>query len=765
MNSSFFSCLSFAVLSLSTASAEQVSPPLNIIPIPLEVTVTQGDPFVLTARSSISAQGQGAQAIADFFTAKLQLSTGFSLQKQDKNADISLYIDATADIPDEGYQLSVSCMGVRVVAKDAAGLFYGMQSFLQLFPAQIASLQPVTGLIWEAQAVEISDAPRFAYRGIMLDVCRHFMPVDYIKRQIDVLSLFKMNRLHWHLTEDQAWRIEIKKYPKLTEIGAQRVEGEGHVHQGFYTQEEVKDIVAYAAARHITIVPEFELPGHELAAIAAYPELSCRNSKVTPRIVWGVEDIVMCPAKDFTFEFIEDVIDEMVPLFPGEYFHVGGDECPKESWKNCPACQALIKEKGLEAKDGHSAEENLQSYVIGRAEKMLEARGKKLIGWDEILEGGLSPNATVMSWRGEAGGIAAAKLGHDVVMTPNSHLYLDHFQGNQHIEPVAIGGHTTLARSYSYDPMPAELKKAGKEEHILGVQGNLWSEYLYSEQLAEYRLYPRAIAIAEVGWSEPSKKNFSDFVRRLDYASQLMDAYGIHYHIPQPEEEMPTDQLVFVDKATLSFDSSRPMKIVYTTDGSDPTPDSPVVTGSLTFEKDTTLKVRSVLNSGKMSPVRCIDIHKQDYIPASTPANTKAGLRMTTTKGYYLNMQQLEASKEQPEKRIMTETRELPALGEKASAIAEGYLAIPEDGVYLFRTNNNQLYIDGQLIVDNDGEVKRFSRQSGTIALAKGLHRIKIVYLGHILGGWPTSWDSGEVTFQHMGSKKTEKVTPQILFH
>ncbi len=754
-----------APLLLAFFASGQEAPPINIIPIPADVTPMAGQPFVLTSECSFHADGTQAQSIADFFAAQMKLSTGYNLERGKGKANIRLQLMPEHDMLSESYDLTVHEDGVLIVAKDAAGLFYGMQSLLQLFPAEIASKTEVKDVKWVAPAVKIADGPRFPYRGVMLDVCRHFMSVEFIKRQIDVLAMFKMNRLHWHLTEDQAWRIEIKKYPKLTEIGARRIEGEGHVHEGFYTQEEVKDIIAYAAARHITVIPEFELPGHELAAIAAYPELSCRGGQHKPRIIWGVEDIVMCPAKDSTFTFIEDVIGEMCELFPSEYFHIGGDECPKVSWKNCPACQQLIKEQGLQAEHGHTAEERLQSYVINRVEKMLNARGKKLLGWDEILEGGLSPNATVMSWRGEKGGITAARMGHDVVMSPTDFMYLDYFQGHRNVEPVGFGGYVPLSKTYSYDPIPAVLAQEGKGQHVLGVQGNLWSEYLYTEELAEYRLYPRALAIAEVGWSLPSKKNFDQFCHRLDSALMRLDAHSINYHIPQPEQQLNMKTHAFVDATELTFKSTRPVKMVYTLDGSDPTPQSTPYVEPLLFTEDAELKIRSVLPSGKMSPVRHITMDKQSYSAATKLINPALGLRLRLIPGKYLNMAQLHTSNAQPQHRLMKNWLDIRVGYDDHSTIAEGYVYIPEDGVYLFETNNNELWIDGKLLVNNDGEVKRHSRSAGSMALAKGHHHIKVVWLGNIIGGWPSQWDNGDVSITNMKTNKKQVIAPNELFH
>lgn len=321
---------------------------------------------------------------------------------------ISIILDSKASNNPEGYSLTVTEHLIEVKACTPHGLFYGLQTMMQLLPAEVEFTELQKGVDWVMPCVKITDAPRFSYRGFMLDPCRHFVPVETVKKQIDVLSLFKVNTMHWHLTDDQGWRIEIKRYPKLTEIGAERVEGEGFKHGGYYTQEQIKEIVDYAAERFITVVPELEMPGHELAAIAAYPELSCRDSHVKPRIVWGVEDVVMCPGKETMFTFLENVIEEMVSLFPSTYFHIGGDECPKTSWEKCPNCQKRIASMGLVDDKKHTAEQYLQSYVVRRMEKVLKKYGKRLIGWDEILEGGLSPEATVMSWRGEMGGIEAA---------------------------------------------------------------------------------------------------------------------------------------------------------------------------------------------------------------------------------------------------------------------------------------------------------------------------------------------------------------------
>lgn len=724
---------------------------INIIPQPLELQQQAGR-FMLTSHTSFYASTPEAATVAAFFAAKLQKSTGLALpiHTTDSSASISLKIVPSFHSSTEAYRLVVDTASVTIEASTPQGLFYGMQSFMQLLPAEVESPTHVKNLTWSTPCVTISDAPRFGYRGFMLDPCRHFIPVESVKKQIDVLSLFKMNTFHWHLTDDQGWRIEIKRYPKLTEVGAKRIEGEGYEYGGFYTQEEIKEVVAYAAERFITVIPELEMPGHEMAAIAAYPELSCKGEPGTPRILWGIEDIVMCPGKEDMFTFLEGVMEEMIPLFPSEYFHVGGDECPKTSWKSCPACQARIKAEGIKGDKTHSAEEYLQSYVIQRMEKVLTKHGKKLIGWDEILEGGLSPNATVMSWRGEEGGIAAALQNHDVIMSPGVNgMYLDQFQGDPKIEPVSIGGYNLLSRVYAYNPVPDTLVTLGKDSYILGVQCNNWSEYMYTTDIMEYRIYPRALAVAEIGWTPLARKDYADFERRINNAYVRLDGHGINYHIPQPEQPNGSCNFVaFVDSTQLVFTTTRPQTMVYTLDGSEPTAHSPRYESPFTLTANSTVKIRTLLPSGKMSPTRTITVEKQSLAPAVQPSVVKPGLQMMRTEGVFFKASELIGITDWSEKKIesLEELHQQEKFTEdmrgikQYAAVATGYIDIPEDGVYYFSTNNDEFWIDGKLLISNEGEVKRFSRNDSSVALAKGLHPIKMVFLCHTIGGWPSLW-------------------------
>ena len=773
----------FAAVSLLSCSksTKVYNEGINIIPVPVEMELSEQEDFILNKSTVIVADGELQREVAEFFAAKIAKSTGFDLKivsEAPATNFILLEINPEMEIKEEGYTLDVTPENVVVSAKERSGLFYGMATVMQLLPAEIESLSKVRGIEWAIPAVKIADYPRFSYRGLHLDPCRHFMTVEDVKKHLDLMSMFKFNIMHFHLTEDQGWRIEIKKYPLLTELGSKRVEGEGFVHEGFYTQEELKELVEYARMRNITIIPEIEVPGHALAAITGYPWLSCNEQETTPRIIWGVEDVVMCAGKETTFEFVEDVIKEVVEIFPSEYIHIGGDECPKGEWEKCPLCQAKIKELGIDKTiKGHTPEMRLQSYFIERVEKIVEKYGRKIIGWDEILEGGLAPSATVMSWRGLWGGIAAAMQGHDAIMTPSTDgYYFDHYQGDYRIEPMAIGGFTTLEKVYSYNPVPDTIKAMGLEHHILGVQGNTWSEYMYDESVREYRIYPKAFALAEVAWSPMERKDFKDFDRRVNNAYVRLDQYEVNYHIPQPEQPGGSYNFIaFVDSTVMEFTTTRPVKMVYTLDGSEPTPSSREYTEPFVLTENTTVKIRSVLPSGKCSPVRTIIVEKQQYAPATEVEGAQQGLKMEVTQGTFLNRAQLNSQQREWSQSVIESTRDLVNVVPsdnymrenfpQFASVATGYIMIPEDGIYYFGTNFNDLSIDGKLVVDNDDKVKRYSSTGTSVALAKGLHPIKVTFLGHILGGWPSNWDRGDIMMREKSDEKFYRVSPEMLWY
>ncbi|MGQ9621175.1 MAG: beta-N-acetylhexosaminidase [Bacteroidales bacterium] len=509
-----------------------------VIPAPLSLIESSGK-FTFSAKSSIVLSPMNEETLlsANFLASLVKNYTGYELVvKEGSKAtgrSVFMSIDTSVKNP-EAYIFSVTPKKITVKAATPAGLFYAVQTIRQLMPPEVEKSFSGQSITLSVPCCEIKDEPRFIYRGMHLDVGRHMFPVETIKKYIDLMALHKFNYFHWHLTEDQGWRIEIKKYPKLTEIGAFRKETivghagrkpqvfDGKRYGGFYSQDEVREIVKYASSKFITVIPEIEMPGHSLAALASYPELSCTGGPFETGTKWGIFEDVYCAGKEETFRFLEDVLSEVIELFPSEYIHIGGDECPKTRWEKCPLCQKRIKIEGL--KDEHE----LQSYFIKRIEKFLISKGKRLIGWDEIMEGGLAPEATVMSWRGIASGIEAAKQNHNVIMTPTCYFYLDYYQAEPDKEPLAIGGYLPLETVYSFDPHFEELTEE-QHKHILGVQGNVWTEYIPSPGHLEYMACPRMFAISEVGWTQPSKKDFEDFLARFTVQCARYDAMNINY--------------------------------------------------------------------------------------------------------------------------------------------------------------------------------------------------------------------------------------------
>ncbi|MEA3450326.1 MAG: beta-N-acetylhexosaminidase [Bacteroidota bacterium] len=525
-----FLILGIVFLTYTFAKSQDLA--VNIIPEPQKVEILKGTYiFAKKIKIVIPFGGDEYRFIADLLKEKLASSTDDIQIIIDsdfkRKADIVFILTNKYDpkISKEGYYLTVK-KNVEIVANSAQGLFYGLQTLLQLMSPEELSETVIP-------KVKIADKPRFEYRGMHLDVCRHFVTVDSVKRYIDLLAMHKMNTFHWHLTEDQGWRIEIKKYPLLTQIGSKRREtmvaknfnpfvGDGKSYSGFYTQEEIKDIVKYAQLRQITIIPEIEMPGHSLAALAAYPFLGCTGKDYSVGTKWGVFNDVYCAGNDSVFVFLQNVLTEVMELFPSKYIHIGGDECPKTHWSTCPKCQLRIINEGLEN------EHELQSYFIKRIETFLNAHGRSIIGWDEILEGGLAPNATVMSWRGEKGGVEAARQKHNVIMTPGGYCYFDHYQANPKTEPLAIGGYTNLKTVYFYEPIPKGLTPS-EAKYVLGAQGNVWTEYMPNYKHVEYMAVPRICALSEVLWSTKESRDWDDFLVRLEILFKRLDKLDVNY--------------------------------------------------------------------------------------------------------------------------------------------------------------------------------------------------------------------------------------------
>ncbi len=526
------------VTMMATGSMKAQTARYDIVPLPRSIVQQHAPGFVLGEKTAIVyADGleKEARFLSDYVAEMTQMKLAVRplAKKSDARGNILLSIavpnkkKVVVEPNEEAYTLTVTAKGVAISGQTAAAVFRGVQTLRKSLPIVKGSGSQIA-----LPAVVIQDEPRFAYRGMHLDCSRHFFPVEFVKRFIDLIALHGMNKFHWHITDDQGWRFESKKYPKLTSIGGWRsgtVVGrnsgidDGIRHGGFYTQEECRDIVRYAADRHITIIPEIDMPGHMVAALAAYPEYGCTGGPYEVEHTWGVFADVLCPGKEQTFKFVEDVLSEVIDVFPSEYIHIGGDECPRDRWKTCDLCQQRIKNEGIKGEGKQTAEDHLQGYFTKRVEKFLHTKGKRLIGWDELLGCDVDVTSTIMSWRGAEPGAKAAKLGHDVIMTPNSPMYFDHYQTDKtNNEPLSIGGNSPVAKVYAFEPVAADLTTE-EAKHILGVQANVWTEYIYSTQHVEYQILPRMAALAEVQWLQPDQKDFDAFKERVTRLKAIYD--------------------------------------------------------------------------------------------------------------------------------------------------------------------------------------------------------------------------------------------------
>ena len=593
MPSKIIKALFVFVLLIQSCKNETLEFPISKV-IPAPMSHTYSDAFFTFDQDLIIEKHQQFPLSGNFLEAFFQNNGSILINESVDSPKIQFILDETIE-NEEGYILDIQKDLITINAKEDAGAFYAVQTLRQLLPEGFeGDDQNMVKTSIRSQRIE--DAPRFKYRGMHLDVGRHMYSTDFIKKYIDAIAMLKMNTFHWHLTEDQGWRIEIKKYPKLNEVAAYRNETlighyndqpqqfDGKRYGGYYSQEEIKELVAYAQARHVTIIPEIEMPGHSQAAIAAYPELGCSGEQVEVATKWGVFEDIYC-TKDETFDFLEDVLDEVIELFPSEYIHIGGDEAPKTRWKACAECQRRIQSEGL--KDEHE----LQNYFITRIERYLNSKGRQIIGWDEILEGGLAPNATVMSWRGINGAIEAAKKGHNVVMTPTSHCYFDYYQSEGDNEPLAIGGFLPLEKVYSFEPIPKELT-AEQSKHVLGAQANMWTEYMPTSDQVEYMLFPRILAISEVGWTTKANKNYEAFVPRVEQFVNRLELLDFNYanHLYEVEEQLNfSEGKISYGLSTLTEGKD----IRYTLNGDEPTANSELYETPLLI--DSTVLVQSAV--------------------------------------------------------------------------------------------------------------------------------------------------------------------------
>ncbi|MVN23143.1 family 20 glycosylhydrolase [Mucilaginibacter arboris] len=758
-------CFILVFFAFTNCFSQNADPNSGLIPAPFSIKKNPGK-FFLHKRSIIQTDLKDNKAVFFLSSYLQQFKNINDTLRNDTAASVIVLTNIGADtLPDEGYRLSITPKRITVTGRDA-GLFYGVQSLIQLLA------DTKTQVTSTLNCMAIEDHPRFKYRGVHLDVSRHFFPASFIKEYIDLLAAYKINTFHWHLTDDQGWRIEIKKYPRLTEIGSMRAQTLiGNYHDrmpqqfdhtpygGFYTQDEIKDIVKYAADRYITIIPEIEMPGHSLAALAAYPELSC-NPKRTYKVAetWGVFDDVYCPS-EYTFNFLEDVLTEVMQLFPGKYIHIGGDEVPKSIWHNSAFCQHLIKK--LKLKNEHG----LQSYFIERIEKFLNDKGRSIIGWDEILQGGLAPNATVMSWRGEAGGIAAAQQNHNVIMTSqNSGLYFDKAQGKSDQEPLSIGGYAPLQQTYAYNPVPQVLT-AEQQTYIIGVQANLWTEYIGTTAKVEYMLLPRMLALSEIAWTPLANKNYKDFSEtRLPRHLNRLDASCINYRVPEPIGIRDS----FMIGPNMSYQlkpSVTDARIYYTIDDYLPRETDLLYTApiNINLEKNQTrtLQTVEITPCGKRSVVSKVVLYNREPFAALNVQPANPGLKYKALSGSFTAAAQLDDAP-------VIDTGTIKSINVSAfkknnrvfGVIYQGNIRIDQDGNYnlgLTSDDGSQLYLDNELVVDNDGKHALFQKSS-LVPLLKGFHQIKIKY-----------FDAGATStlrvYLNLAGKPQTELPPDILFN
>ena len=754
-------CAIGAALTCSCSSGNAESD-LSIVPVPESATLHSGN-FTITQGTTIGYADDTLLPAAQYLSSLLSPATGLDITVQKGDGSITLAIDSIAG-PEGAYTLKATPKNISIIGNSYGGVIAGIESMRQMLPAEIESRTPVDSIDWTIPAVDISDAPRFAWRGIMLDVSRHFYTKQEVMNLLEVMALYKMNRFHWHLTDDQGWRVEIKKYPLLTGKGAWRkfnsqdrdciyrartqknpdfelpveklriVDGDT-LYGGYYTQADIREIVDFATVRGIEVIPEIDMPGHMLAAVSNYNGVACFDETG-----WGKSfSSPVCPGKDSAMEFCRNVYDELIDLFPGRYIHIGGDEVEKKNWKKCPDCQKRMRDNNL------STEEELQSWFIHRMEAVINAKGKQMIGWDEIIEGGLSPTATVMWWRSWSADAPAraTALGNDVILTPNAQFYLDYAEDQNSIPNI-----------YNFDTtcgLPDSL-----QSHILGVQGNVWCEWIPSEARMQYMAIPRLLAIAELGWSNPSKKDITEFRNRLAAQFHRLNIMGINYHIPSLEGIHTLN--AFTDQGTVTVTCPDPTAhIRYTTDGTEPTLQSPLYTGTPTVTESTDFTFRTFRPDGKPGDIIHTRFVKDTFTPATELSNATPGLsaawhEFTGNKCALITEAPLNGT-------YVTEGVDIPAEAKgNIGLVITGYITVPNDGIYTFdllSDDGSILNIDGMTILDNDGPHAPVEI-TGQKALAKGAHPIEVRYFDQ---------NGGTLKLRVFGPDRSELPAAQIYSH
>lgn len=741
---------------------------VNIIPHPYEYDVNPLYRYYFTEQSGVVCKQKELLPIAELFTENIKKSTGLDVPivKRSKNP-IILRIDKRMKHP-EGYTLFIYTDAVEIFGGSPAGVYYGLQTLMQLLPPEIESDTIIHGKEWSLPIAVIEDYPRFKYRGMHVDPCRHFMPLEHIRKQVDWMSKFKLNTLHLHLTDDQLWTFEVKKYPLLTEVGTQRTNVDGSVYKGgYFKQEELKELVEYAKVRGVTIIPEIEMPGHAMAALAAYPEFGCTGGPYKVRTTWGVEEHLLCAGNDSVFQFIEDILTELTAIFPSEYIHIGGDECPTNIWHECPKCQARMQAEGL------TTEVELHGYFIRRVEKILHKLGRKMIGWDEILDGGASESATVMSWRGNKGGIKAANQGNQAIMTPWDICYFDHYQGSKLFEPMAQSGFLPLEKVYNWEPIPSEIKPEHRDK-ILGGQANLWAEYMPDYKQAEYMIYPRLLALSEVLWAT-HYRDYKDFTERLVEAQQRLDYGGINYHIPLPEG--PQAQYVeFVDSVEVTLTNSLGYEMRYEgigdkeegignrEEGIGNSEQGVGDNSSFLISNSSLLKAYTTFN-GRNSDTIEVYYNKLSAPHPAAKHLLHNGLYRQRAYGYFPNTDSLDYVRFDITDLVDSLIYDRnDTYFEPWIEVYQGYIKVDSTDSYLITTDLEELWVDDVRVINNNGRLKRNQTQRALMVLEEGFHSIKAVYNNCVNDGFPAHWRKPEIRIKSLEEKEFRVLRPKDFY-
>ena len=727
---------------------------INVIPHPYEYDVNPLYRYYFTEQSGVVCKQKELLPVAELFTQNIKKSTGLELPivKRSKNP-IILKIDKRMTNP-EGYTLFIYTDAIEIFGGSPSGVYYGLQTLMQLLPPAVESDAIVQGVEWSLPIAVIEDYPRFKYRGMHVDPCRHFMPLEHIYKQVDWMSKFKLNTLHLHLTDDQLWTFEVKKYPLLTEIGTQRTNVDGTIYKGgYFTQDELRQLVDYAAVRGVTIIPEIEMPGHAMAALAAYPQYGCTGGPYKVRTTWGVEEHLLCAGNDSVFQFIEDVLTELTAVFPSEYIHIGGDECPTNIWHECPKCQARMQAEGL------ATETELHGYFIRRVEQILHKLGRKMIGWDEILDGGASATATVMSWRGSKGGIKAANQGNQAIMTPWDICYFDHYQGSKLFEPMAQSGFLPLEKVYNWEPISDEIE-AEQRDKILGGQANLWAEYMPDYRQAEYMIYPRLLALSEVLWAT-HYRDYKNFTERLVEAQKRLDYGDINYHIPLPEG--PQAQYVeFLDSVDVELTNSLGYEMHY--EGVSSKEQGVGNNCELCIFNSTLLKAYTVFN-GRNSDTIEVYYNKLSAPHFAAKGLSQNGLYRQRAYGYFHNTDSLDYVRFDVTDLVDSLVYDYnDTYFEPWIEVYQGYIKVDSTDTYLITTDLEELWVDDIRVINNNGELKRNQTKRAQMVLEEGFHSIKAVYNNCVNDGFPAHWRKPEIRIKSIEDKDFRLLKPKDFY-